>query len=64
MACMNGTFDPEIAEMLDFYKAAATRSNAPVVSLRADLSPPSVADRSISYCPIPDRTAEGGREHR
>jgi hypothetical protein len=64
MARVNGTFDPDIAEMLDFYKAAAARSDAPVASSNADLSPSSAADRSVSYCPIPDRSAQSGREHR
>jgi hypothetical protein len=64
MACTNGTFDSEIAEMLDFYKATAARSDSPAVSSRVDLSAPSVTDRSASYCPIPDPGALRGREHR
>jgi hypothetical protein len=48
MARGNGKFDPEIAEMLDFYKAAAARSDAPVVSSRGGLWPPLVTPHSVA----------------
>ncbi len=67
MSRVNGTFDPEIAEMLDFYQAAAARSDARVAGSRADpraeLSVPSRAPHSAAYRPIPDRRQQR-REHR
>jgi hypothetical protein len=67
MSRVNGTFDPEIAEMLDFYKTAAARSDARGVSSRADpradLSVPTRAPHSAAYRPIPDRRQQR-REHR
>ena len=67
MARVNGTFDPEIAEMLDFYQAAAARSDARGVGSRADpradLSVPSRTPHSATYHPIPDRRQQR-REHR
>ena len=66
MSRVNGTFDPEIAEMLDFYKAAAAQSDArvaPRAEPRADLSVSSRAPHSAAYRPIPDRRQQR-REHR
>jgi hypothetical protein len=65
MARMNGTFDPEIAEMLDFYKTAAEGSNARVAPRAADVARASPTPRAVAYRAIPVRRQQGrGGERR
>ena len=60
----NGTYDPEIAEMLAFYKAAAASSDGPEVAESAHVSPGSPAPHSVLYRPIANRRQQVGGSHR
>jgi hypothetical protein len=62
MAPKSGALDQEIADMLELYQAAATRSDSYVSARMADPSLPLRSGQSVAYRPISAAQATSRRQ--